>query len=180
MEQPFQSLKLTYAHRELNQPHTPCNPSDVLCPSRPSGKFSCPLLGPQQFQLHVASHQLREVVRECALTALRDLTPVQIARGLIADEPYVLDVLHLGAHIGVSSDLRARSCSIQPERQLKPCTVMTHNLVLRGHDTLHLRVAHEVKTCCGLLRCGSRLGPELDVAVLIADEPGFLREAESN
>ena len=63
---------------------------------------SANLCAVQQFRLHVASHKLQEVVHDCALAAVRGLTPIQIARGLIADEPYVLDMLHLGAHLGAS------------------------------------------------------------------------------
>ena len=63
-------------------------------------RVSANLRNAQLFRLHVASHNLQEVVHHCALAAVRGLTPVQIARGLIADEPYVLDMLHLGAHLG--------------------------------------------------------------------------------
>ena len=54
----------------------------------------------QQYGLHAASNRLHEVVHACGLAALRALTPVQIARGFIAEEPYVLDMLQLGAHLG--------------------------------------------------------------------------------
>ena len=58
----------------------------------------------QQFRLHAASNRLHEVVLECGLAALRVLTPVQIARGFIAEEPYVLDMLQLGGYLGALAD----------------------------------------------------------------------------
>ena len=48
------------------------------------------------------------------MASLRVLTPVQIARGFIAEEPYVLDMLQLGAYLGALLVGAARAPGMLP------------------------------------------------------------------
>ena len=49
---------------------------------------------------------MQGIVREYAHKSLGYLRPVEIARGLVAEAPYVLDIVHIGAHLGIQSPLK--------------------------------------------------------------------------
>ena len=53
------------------------------------------------------ARRVQEIVREYALRTLGSLRPLEIARGMAAQPPYVLDVVHVGAHIGAALRWRA-------------------------------------------------------------------------
>jgi len=50
--------------------------------------------------VHNVARRVQEIVREYALRTLGSLRPLEIARGMAAQPPYVLDVVHIGAQIG--------------------------------------------------------------------------------
>ncbi len=56
----------------------------------------------QIFEVHNVARRVQEIVREYALRTLGSLRPLEIARGMAAQPPYVLDVVHIGAHIGAT------------------------------------------------------------------------------
>ena len=52
-------------------------------------------------QMHEVEGRVQGIVREYAQKSLSYLRPVEVARGLVAEAPYVLDIVHIGAHLGV-------------------------------------------------------------------------------
>ena len=50
--------------------------------------------------MHNVARRVQDFVREYAVKALAILRPIDIARGMAAQPPYVLDVVHVGAHLG--------------------------------------------------------------------------------
>ena len=54
----------------------------------------------QIFKVHNVARRVQDIVREYAVKALSILRPIDIARGMVAQPPFVLDVVHIGAHLG--------------------------------------------------------------------------------
>jgi len=50
--------------------------------------------------MHEVEGRVQGIVREYAQKSLSYLRPVEVARGLVAEAPYVLDIVHIGAHLG--------------------------------------------------------------------------------
>ena len=50
--------------------------------------------------MHEVEGRVQGIVREYAQKSLAYLRPVEVARGLVAEAPYVLDIVHIGAHLG--------------------------------------------------------------------------------
>ncbi len=57
-------------------------------------------LAAQIAQMHEVEGRVQGIVREYAQKSLSYLRPVEVARGLVAEAPYVLDIVHIGAHLG--------------------------------------------------------------------------------
>ena len=65
-------------------------------------RCSQPVLLPLQIaQMHEVEGRVQGIVREYAQQSLSYLRPVEVARGLVAEAPYVLDIVHIGAHLGM-------------------------------------------------------------------------------
>jgi hypothetical protein len=73
-------------------------------------EVTCPL---QIFEVHNVARRVQDIVREYAVKALAILRPIDIARGMVAQPPFVLDVVHIGAHLGAGSGLQDSLSGVQ-------------------------------------------------------------------
>ena len=63
------------------------------------------------FEVHNVARRVQDIVREYALRTLGTLRPVEIVRGMTTQPPYVLDFVHIGAHIGTPGRPNVESCA---------------------------------------------------------------------